>query len=281
MWKNSIAIWGKNLRKRCGTLTVFGMCILLVLTVFIIPSTSWYKTELRAQWNTARRNPLLMYYINRDDPDMAMWVGDYYFNGGAYDLPRAQASYEKALALDPHIEWTHYELARIEFVDGDFTTATQNLDTELQEYPQNLRPLYIRGLVDLGENNPAAAELDFTRFVAWAPTEWAGYNDLAYTLAEEGKYAQSAATIEQALKNVPNASTNPWLWNSLGLAQLNEVDYTQAQNSFSKALVLARQLTPVQWVRAYPGDGPAAAVQSINNFQTAIQNNLTTAQLAI
>jgi tetratricopeptide (TPR) repeat protein len=273
--------FGKFIKKYLLLFSALGVVIALTFVVLVIPSTLWYKQKMRTLWNTSYRNPSLMYYFDRDDPDMAMWVGDYYFNGGAYNLARAQASYERALALDPGIEWVHYELARIEFVQGDLTAATQNLEIELQEYPQNLRTLYVRGLVDLAENSPAAAEADFARFVAWAPTEWAGYNDLAFTLAQEGQYTQSEAEVDQAFKNVPGANTNPWLWNSLGLAQLNELHYTQAQASFTKALTLAQQLTPTQWVRAYPGNDPTAADQSLGAFRTAVENNLSKAKSGI
>ena len=119
----------------------------------------------------------------------------------------------------------HYQLARIAFVRSDFDTALREINAELAANPENLRSLYVRGLIYgyrglLGDL--ALAESDFTRFTEWAPSEWAGYNDLAWILAKEGKYQEIETVMARALKNVPGGTENPWLWNMLGVARLNE-----------------------------------------------------------
>lgn len=235
-----------------------------------------YQHMVKSLWYQGYR--AAAYYLNYNDSELAMQMGNYYFGGVTYDLKKAAGSYNVAVKLEPKVLWGHYQLARIYFVMGDKTKATEEIDSELAANPDNLRSLYVRGLIEDAEGNLPAAEADFTRFVSWAPAEWGGYNDLSYVLAEEGKYAQSEATVNKALKHVPDAKDIPWLWNSKGLAELNELHFSQAQVSFEKALVLAKAITPAEWHRAYSGNDPAATAQSINNFQNAIQSNILMAK---
>ena len=235
-----------------------------------------YQHMVKSLWYHGYR--AAAYYLNRDDAQLAMQMGSYYFGGGAYDLEKAAGSYNVAVKLEPKVLWGHYQLARILFVEGNKMKATEEIDAELAANPANLRSLYVRGLIEDAQGNLPAAEADFTRFVSWAPAEWGGYNDLSYVLAKEGKYAQSEATINEALKHVPDAKDIPWLWNSRGLAELNELHYSQAQVSFEKALVLAKAITPAVWHRAYSGNDPATTAHSITNFQNAIQSNILMAK---
>jgi tetratricopeptide (TPR) repeat protein len=218
------------------------------------------------------------YYLNYSDADLAMQEGNYFFGEGTYDLPKAIASYQQALTLHPGKLLGHYQLARIYYVQGDMGGASAEIQAELAANPSNFRSWYERGLIEITQGNLLAAEADFRHFIPWAPTEWGGYNDLSFVLAQEGKYAESAATIQKAFKLVPNGNTIPWLWNSLGLAQLNELEYTQAADSFKTAQVFAQRLTPQDWQRAYSANDPAAGVASIRAFQAAISANYQTAQ---
>lgn len=251
------------------------LCILLVI-FFALPKIGMYKKAVTALWGA--QHPALAYYLNRDDAGLAMRVGDYYFGGGAYDLGKAEHSYRLALELKPGILWGNYQLGRIYFVEGKLDSAIQEINAELVANPTNLRSLYVRALIEDAQRNLPAAEADFTRFIAWAPTEWAGYNDLSFVLAEEWKFSQAEQVIAQAMKQVPGAAGNPWLWNSLGLAQLNELHYTEAQASFAQAQKSAQAMTPEVWHHAYPGNDPAASSASIEAFKKAIAANLETAQ---
>ena len=266
-----------NLMQKKYLALSFFSAVLVLFFYFFLPTTAPYKSYVRSLWYPSHFG--LVYYLNRDDADLAMQMGDWYFTSGqAYDLHKAEVLYARAMALDPHMYLAHYELARIYFVQGDLTKATDFINQELQINPYTLRPLYVRGLIELAQSNLPAAEDDFTRFVAWSPGEWGGYNDLAFTLAKEAKFAESEAVLKQALKKVPDAEANPWLWNGLGLAQLNQLRYTDAEASFEKASVLAHTITLVQWERAYSANDPEAASESIAAFQQSIQKNLTIAK---
>ncbi len=235
-----------------------------------------YKWVVRGLW--LEQHPTLVYYLNRDDSDLAAKIGHYYFNGGDYDLGRAAASYRLALALSPNMPLAHYQLARIDFVQGRLDDALREINAELALRPQYLRSLYVRGLIDINRHDLPSAEADFRGFVAWAPTEWAGYNDLAYVLGEELNSAESEQVVKQAFAAVPGATANAWLWNSLGLAQLNELHYTEAIKSFIQAQLLAQSMTVDDWSRAYPGNSPAAASASLDAFRQAIDANIAAAQ---
>ncbi len=268
MWRRS-----KQPRWICVA-AVTALLVLASLPYF--PRTKAYKSQVRSLFY--HQHKTIAYYLNYRDPQLAMQMGSYYFGGGAYDLKKAAGSYNVAVKLEPKVLWGHYQLARILFVEGNKTKAIEEIDAELAANPANLRSLYVRGLIEDAQGNLPAAEADFTRFVSWAPAEWGGYNDLSYVLAKEGKYIESEATINEALKHVPDAKDIPWLWNSRGLAQLNELHYSQALVSFEKALVLAKAITPAGWHRAYSGNDPATTAQSITNFQNAIQSNILMAK---
>lgn len=221
--------------------------------------------------------------IGITDAEMAMAIGNYYFNtlrDGTYDLDIAQKAFAKAVAIDPGILWGHYQLARIHHLRGESDEALSEIEQELEANPENLRSLYVRGLVYGYRNLPgdlARAEADFKRFIAWAPAEWAGYTDLAWILAREGKYAEVEQVIEESMARVSEAGSNPWLWNSLGVAQLNLGRYAEASASFEKAKRAAEALPDEEWIAANPGLKPEKALEGKTVFIQVVAENLAKA----
>lgn len=227
----------------------------------------------RVAWHRYGHPDIAMFF-NRDDAKLAMEIGNYYFNGGAYDLAKADRAYQKALAIDPAILWGHYQRARIFFVRADFEHALKEINEELRVNPTNLRSLYVRGLIYGYRGNLTAAERDFRTFTKWAPKEWAGYNDLCWILLKEKKYKEARETAIQGIAMALKGDTNSWLWNSRGVAELNLDLLKEAKNSFEHALRLSDSLTLADWQRAYPGNGPGNAELGIKEFQQAIKINL-------
>lgn len=219
--------------------------------------------------------------LNRRDVELALQLGNYYFGGGTYDLDSAKKAYRNAVAINPKILWGHYQLARIYFLKGEYKNALDEINKELEANPENLRSLYVRGLIYGYRNLPGdlekAAE-DFERFTLWAPKEWAGYNDLAWILSRTRKYEEAKAVIERAFGEVPDMENNPWLWNSFGVAELNLGEYAVAKASFEKAEELAKNLTASEWRRAYPGNNPASAEEGLSTFIAAVEENLRRAE---
>ena len=228
------------------------------------------------------RNPELSLFFVRKDADLALFIGNYCFNGvigaGDYNPGLAERAYEKAVSIEPNIMMGHYELARVYFMQADFSRALDEINKELENYPTNLRSLYVRGLIYAYAGNLLLAEEDFTKFIGWAPQEWAGYNDLAWVLEKEGKYKQAESELEIGLNKAHDATNNPWLWNSLGVAQLNLKEYADAKKSFTEALSLADKITSEEWAASYPGNDPATANDGLDAFKNAIKDNISKAE---
>ncbi|RJQ36647.1 hypothetical protein C4552_02005, partial [Candidatus Parcubacteria bacterium] len=183
-------------------------------------------------------------------------------------------SFQRAVNHEPTILWGHYQLARIYFVEGNYARALEEANLELEGNPENLRALYVRGLVHAYRNELGQATDDFTRFTAWAPKEWAGYNDLAWVLSKAGQDEAARDTVLRALQEIPDASKNPWLWNALGVAELNLKQYPRAHAAFQNAQNLAAGLSEADWRRAYSGNHPAQAASGLAAFRAAIDENL-------
>lgn len=234
----------------------------------------------RLAWQKYHR-PDAALMLNRHDAALAMQLGNYYFNGGAYDLTKAESAFRQAVSINPKILWGHYQIGRILFVRGDNDGAIAEVNKELAANPENLRSLYVRGLIYGYRSQPGdleKAETDFRRFTKWAPKEWAGYNDLAWILSKEAKYGEAKEVGFEALEKVPDAEKNPWLWNSLGVAELNLGEYREAARSFTKAKTLSEGLTLRDWQSSYPGNSPQGAESGLSAFRQAIEENLKRAE---
>lgn len=257
---------------------------LLVAVSLILIFSAKRDALARFVWQNYRW-PGLVFPLNGSDADLAMFIGNYYFNGvigsGEYNLDIAFKAYKKAVSINPKVLWGHYQLARIYFVKGDYKLALEEIAEELKANPENLRSLYVSGLI-YGYRNQAGdlekAEEDFWRFTLWAPKEWAGYNDLAWILSKQGKYREAEKAINLALKEAFDGENNPWLWNALGVAELNLKKYASAAGSFKKAKELAENLTEKEWRGSYPGNNPASAEEGLLAFLKAIDENLHRAE---
>ncbi|MDO8574955.1 MAG: tetratricopeptide repeat protein [bacterium] len=233
------------------------------------------------------RWPKTAILLDRSNADLAMFIGNYYFNGviggGEYNPGVAEKAYKKAVSINPKILWGHYQLARIYFMKGNYGGALSEINLELEANPENLRSLYVRGLIYGYRNQtglPAQAgdlekaEQDFRRFTLWAPSEWAGYNDLAWILLKRGKYREAKEAITAAFREISESENNSWFWNGLGVAELNLKEYSAAKITFEKAKTLAKNLTLADWRLAYPGNNPASAESGLSAFRKAIDKNL-------
>lgn len=212
------------------------------------------------------------------DAEMVFDIGRRSFELDSYDIPLARKAFEKTVELQPDMLNAHYQLARVLFVEGKFEEALTAINKELQYHPNNLRSLYVRGLIYSYSNRLALAEADFKKFVAWVPTEWAGHNDLAWVLGQEGKYREGKEVVISALAKAHGGETNPWLWNTFGVQELNLGEYAQAVRSFEKAQEFAGQLDEKSWRAAYPGNDPGTTLAGLEEFRNAIESNLVKAR---
>ncbi len=197
--------------------------------------------------------------------------GNYYYGGGAYDTAKAEKYFRAALALDPMLQGPHYQLARIYFVQGDFYTAENEINKELDLHPDFKRSYYVRGLIYGYSGRLAEAEADFKQFLKWMPDSWAGNNDLAWIYFQEGKYAEAHDTARVGLTIAPE---NPWLLNALGVALLNLDDKKGAKEAFTKALAVIGSMNEKDWGVAYPGNDPSIYGEGFSKMKVSIQQNL-------
>lgn len=260
-----------------GRIWALVLGLLLVLAGIVLQFPALSNLLARTAWEDYRLGRVAL-ALNAKDAQLAFDIGNRAFGLEFYDIPLAKRAFKEAVELDPKMLGGHYQLARVLFVEGEFDEALANIELELKHNPANLRALYVRGLIYAYNNQLAAAEEDFRRFVAWAPTEWAGHNDYAWVLAQEGKYAEAKTALEQAFKVAHGAETNPWLWNNLGVQELNLRNYAPAAAAFEKAKKLMAELPESDWRAAYPGNDPTQTQQGIDVFKNAIEQNLTRAQ---
>lgn len=241
----------KNLRGRKLLLTVFVSILLVGILVFS------FRTRL-----TTEGAGIL---VNR---------GNYYFNGGAYDLGKAASAYEWALMMNDKSSLVHYHLARVYFVQGKLEAALREINEELALQPDFGKAYYVRGLVYGFMKRPDEAIRDFKKIIELgqlSETSWAVYNDLAWVEFQKGDFAAVEKTAKEGLARYPD---NPWLLNSLGLAELNLEKKKNAQVTLENALNLAKKLTEEDVRRAYPGNDFTEAAEKRASIITRIQFNL-------
>lgn len=251
---------------------LISLAVIIILALF-----SLQDTFARIAWHKYN-NPDVALLLNSKDKDLAIEIGNHYYGNGRYDLKRAEKSFLLAIKLDPDILWSHYQLARIYFVQQKFELASAEINQELASHPENLRSLYMRGLISAYLGRLAESEKDFYRFTEWAPKEWAGYNDLSWVLMKQKKYREARDLLKKALAKLDDGEKNPWLWNSLGVAELNLKEPRKAESAFKKAQALAETMDNKAWQRAYPGNDPQTADDGIRQFKEVISDNLRKAR---
>lgn len=226
--------------------------------------------------------PELTLVIN-PDAKLSLYLGNYFFNvygNGVYDLERAEWYFKKALELDPQVPDAWHQLARIDFLRGDFSKALEKINTQIELHGDSfMASYYIRGLI-IGYKNKRSredldkAESDFKKFLAWDEKNWAALNDLAWIYFLDRKFAEAENT---ASKGLVFNSGNPWLLNTLGAALLNQGREKEAVPALEEAMRNAEKLKTEDWHKAYPGNHPDSALAGIESIKKTISENLRTA----
>lgn len=251
---------------------IFGVVALISAGAFLL-DVFQVRTNL-ARELFSHTNPQEALILRPNDPELLEAIGHYYLNSGGYDIGRAEEAYTRASKLSSTTIWAEYQLGRIAFVRGDFETAHRYFETALEKNPHNKRIIYARGVMYGFENKLPEAESDFLEFIAWAPTEWGAYNDLAWVYAKQGKFEDSLRIAERGIASTTQGQTNPWLWNAKGVAQFNLNDFSGAVESFSIAQAQAHNLTKAEWIRAYSANDPTQAENALEQFKESIQANI-------
>ena len=211
--------------------------------------------------------------------EQALDRGDHYFNvdgKGEYNLEKAEKYYAKALELDPNVPDAWHQLARIDFLSGNFGEALAKINTQIDLHGESsLSSYYVRGLIEGFNKDYQAAETDFKFFLSWKPESWAAHNDLAWIYFEQGKFADAEKT---ALKGLSYDPDNAWLLLMHGTALMNLGRREEAMNELLKAKEEASKLTATDWGYANPGNDPRVAKQGLLSMRQAIEQNLVLVQ---
>lgn len=224
---------------------------------------------------TRLRMPSVALRLTQDSAT-AHAIGNYYFNGGAYNLDLAKAAFKKALSINPSSTLAHYTLANILFVEGRFFDALTEINREIELHPEIPNSYYVRGLIYGYLPDYALAEQDFRRFTELVPSQWAGYNDLAWVEIKQEKFKEARETITRAFAAIPGIEEkNPWLWTTLGVARLNLKQYNESKEALEQALEIASRIDAKYFWGAYPGNDPRLAEGSYKQFLASIHFNLS------
>lgn len=212
--------------------------------------------------------------LNRGDANLALEIGNYYFNVGGkgkYDLKKADEYFRMAIAIDPNVPDAWHQRARIAFLKGDFKDALEKINTQISLHGDTfMASYYIRGLIYGYDGQFDNAILDFKKFISWDSRNWAAYNDLAWIYFQKGEYRKTGEVADWGLAMFPQ---NPWLLTMKGVALLNDGHRADAGKILNQALVRAKALTAGDWERAYPGNDPAVAEEGLMAMIQAIEFN--------
>ncbi|MFH0969441.1 MAG: tetratricopeptide repeat protein [Patescibacteria group bacterium] len=199
---------------------------------------------------------------------------EYYFNGGKYNLNKAEKLYKISLKINSDIPIAHYQLGRIYFLGGKFDLAIAEFDKELKNNQESKHPYYMRGLTNGYAGNYDEAISDLQKYIAWNPKTWAGYNDLVWVYLLKKDYQKAE---ESSRKGLENSSNNPWLLSNLGTALLNQEKYQEAKEKLTLAKDFGEKLTAQDWSKTYPGNDPRIAESGLRDMKAAIQLNIAIA----
>lgn len=221
------------------------------------------------------QNAAIASVLNRGDAELAVEIGNYYFNthgSGVYDLEKAKEYFDKAIEIDPLVPEAWHQSARIDFLNGDLNEALFKIDRQIEIFgEEHMASYYIRGLIYGYQKEFEKAEENFLVFLDWSPGNWATNNDLAWIYFQKGEYQKAADFAGRGLEHAPN---NPWLLNLKGIALLNLGEKDTARGLFEQALAEAKLLTSADWELAYPGNDPRIAGQGLTEMVEAIEFNL-------
>ncbi|MBT9164734.1 MAG: hypothetical protein DDT23_00739 [candidate division WS2 bacterium] len=259
--------------QKIKTSTLLRYLVILVIALFVLVGIIGIigKTSIGMfVWTYTKIAPLAT-LVSPKDAVLRFEIGNYYFGGGAYDIEKAEKYYLEALKIDPALHGPHYQLARIYFVQGRFYLAMQEINKEIEMYPEFKRSYYVRGLIYGYSGRLEEAADDFKEFLKWKPDSWAGKNDLAWIYFQQGKYTETGDAARAGLKVAPD---NPWLLNALGVSLLNTGDKKGAKEAFIKALEIVATMSPKDWGRAYPGNDPSIYREGLTKMKESIEENL-------
>ncbi len=227
-----------------------------------IASEVWLRTSPSADVAYVRAN---MHFSSR--------------NPEQYDPELAKKLYTRALERDSMKPLVRHQLARLEFLEGDFDRALALIEEEmaLPGGPSSPTSYYVKALIEGFMGEYVASARDYETYLRTDSTNWAAINDYAWVLLKNNEPRKALVALDWGIMHWP---TNPWLHNTRTTA-LYELGYVElAYQSAQQALLAVDSLTENAWLQAYPGNDPLIAPEGVQAFKTAVSENMHSMILA-
>jgi len=210
--------------------------------------------------------------MNKNDPNLFLTIGNSHFGSGrVYNIEKAEKAYIEAIKLNSDLFEPHYQLGRIHFINGKFSSALNEIDRTLALYPDFKHAYYLRGLVYGYQGDLDQAIQGFEEFIKRDDVNWAGYNDLSWLYFRKGDYAK---VKEIAGKGLEYGGGSPWLNNMYGVALMNLGERKEAKEYFERALTIADGMKPEDWGKSYPGNNPDIYEKGLEETRNVIRHNI-------
>ncbi len=207
--------------------------------------------------------------------DLAYRYGDKRFSSlesSLYNIETAERFFKVAYKQDPTLPYVNHQLARIEFLHGNFDAAFIYINRELEvNSDPSPSTYYIRALIAGFAGLYDMAALDYERYLQSDPTNWAALNDYAWVLLKGKQPDKALLATAYGLRFFPD---NPWLLNSNAIA-LYETGHTEAaRDQIRRAAENALGVQEVDWLTAYPGNDPRIATEGVTALKESVRKNL-------
>jgi tetratricopeptide (TPR) repeat protein len=234
-----------------------------------------YSMDSGAIRNRAMTTYELLYVQVSGRADLAYWYGNERFSAfesARYDIGAAERFFRIAYATDPALPYVNHQLARIEFLHGNFDDAFVYINRELKVNPDpSPSTYYIRALIAGFSGLYDMAAQDYETYLRHDPTNWAALNDYAWVLLKSKQPDKALLATAYGLQFFPD---NPWLLNSNAIALYETGHREPARDQVRRAAQNATRVQETDWLTAYPGNDPRIAIEGVAALKESIRKNL-------
>lgn len=208
-------------------------------------------------------------------PSFSLALGNIFFGDikPLYNVRLAQLFYKHSaypLFSKFPARYSHYQLSRTYFIQGQYMAALDEAESELKIYPDDTRTYYILGLTNGYMNRTYEAIDDFSHYIEANPGTWAGRNDKAWLQFRIGDIDGALETIEPIVKNF---KYTPWVQNTYCALLINKERYSEAQQACNAAKEIVDKMTEKDWGHAYPGNDPQIYATGLQAMKDSIEQN--------
>lgn len=137
------------------------------------------------------------------------------------DLPEALIKYNQALQMDPSLKFTHFNLARIYYAQGNPDKAGLHILESLTEISGKANAVDCKVI------------LDFFKKSGYVDSAEQFYNNLGINFAQQNRWAEAVSAFNRALELNPSLADYHY---NLGLAYLNIGEKNKAKRALGQAL---------------------------------------------